>query len=155
MAIASAFFVVTQVSATTCVESIVSLLMSRRQVETVLRVPEIRSIHPFWGQSLNVSLLSADSGYEGVPLARILNHEKACFGASPSAAFSVEVQSMVSDCFPRIAAIGREFPQIAGKASASLTEGRGPKYKGSLDLRYLLAAISRERSRTVAFCLKK
>ena len=70
----------------------------------------------------------------------------ASFGASPGAPISVEVQSMVSDCFPRTAAIGREFPQFALKASASLTEGRGPKYKGRQDLRYLLAANNRERA---------
>jgi hypothetical protein len=39
-------------------------------------------------------------------------------GASPGAPFSPEVQSMVSDCFPRMAAIGRGFPQFARKASA-------------------------------------
>jgi hypothetical protein len=42
-------------------------------------------------------------------------------GAPPGALISVEVQSMVSDCFPRMAAIGRERPRIAGKASAFLS----------------------------------
>jgi hypothetical protein len=69
--------------------------------------------------------------------------------------FSFEVQSMVSDCFPRMAVIGRTFPQFAPKPSAFLTEGRGPKYKGRLELRYLLAAIGRERPRIGAFCAKK
>ena len=66
MAIASAFFVVTQVFATTCANRLVSALTSRRQVETLLHVPISRSNRPFWGQSLSVSLPSAVLGYDGV-----------------------------------------------------------------------------------------